>query len=324
MAAPLLTYQGIREFQNLWLSRLDACGEVSWPSENKENCKDEDLVSGWWAKGFGYWGSQDARGAFTAYDARILGTMVAYDRSLGLNTRGGLGFGYSRSRIKGQTYDARVDFDTYSAVAYVGHERGPWFVDGSASFGWNEYVDKRHIEFTGIDRTAESKYSGQSYTAFGRTGFHFPIQKFTVTPMASLQYSRVNMDRHTEKGAGDVNLEVKSQQYDYLESGLGGKVERNFILSNNYMLVPEAHFEWLHKLSNPKLEQAAVYESGTKWITTPGLKTVADSYHAGIGLNLLSCACSATTWSLEAGYDYYWRTDGYAANQATVRFSRRF
>ena len=97
LAAPLVTYQGIQEFQNLWLAHLDACGQVSWPSEDKENCKGKDAVSGWWLKGFGYWGSQNARGAFTAYDSRIVGTMLAYDRPLGLNTRGGLGFGYSQS-----------------------------------------------------------------------------------------------------------------------------------------------------------------------------------------------------------------------------------
>ena len=324
LAVPLVTYQGIREFQDLWLSRLDACGQVSWPSEDKENCKGKDAVSGWWAKGFGYWGNQDARGAFKEYNSRISGTMFAYDRSLGLNTRGGLGFGYARTVIKGRTFDARNDFDTYQAIAYIGHERGPWFVDGSTSFGWNQYQDKRHIEFPGIDLTAKSKYNGQDYTAFARTGYHFPIQKFSITPMASLQYSRVNIAGYTEREAGDVNMHIKSQHYDYLESGLGGKVERSFSY-RKFTFVPEVHFEWLHKLSNPRLEQNATYTpEGSSSFTTPGLRTVADSYHAGTGITLLSCSCSATTWSLEGGYDYYWRTDGYAANQVSLRFSRRF
>jgi hypothetical protein len=57
LAAPLLTYQGAREFQNLWLSRLDVCGQVSWPSEDKAACKDTTARSGWWLlKGFGsFW-----------------------------------------------------------------------------------------------------------------------------------------------------------------------------------------------------------------------------------------------------------------------------
>lgn len=326
LASPLLTYQGVRQFQTLWLNRLDSCGQVSWASENKENCKGSTADNGWWLKGFGYFGQQDSRSGFTSYDARILGSMIAYDRSLGLNTRAGLGVGYARTNIKGTVYDANTESDTYRAVAYIGHEMGSWFFDGSGSFGWNEYRDRRHVEFSGVDTTAKSKYNGQDYTAFGRAGFHLPsIFEFIITPMASLQYTRVNIDGHTEKGStDDINMRVRSQQYDYLESGLGGKVERPFNYNSKFTFVPEAHFEWLHKLSNPRIKQTAVYIDSGSAFTTPSLRTVADSYHAGVGLNLLSCACSATVWSIETGYDYYWRTDGYAANQISMRFSRRF
>ena len=325
LAAPLVTYQGAREFQNLWLSRLDGCGQVSWPSEDKENCKGKDARSGWWLKGFGYFGDQDARAASTGYHSTIIGSMLAYDVPVGLNTRAGLGFGYARSAIKGKTFDARTDFDTYQGTAYIGHELGPWFVDGSASFGWNEYSDKRHIQFTGEDRRANAKYSGQTYTAFGRTGFHIPApKKFIVTPIASLQYTRVNIDGYMEKGANDLSLKVESQHYNYLESGLGAKVERSFNFSR-LSLVPELRFEWLHMLSNPKLAQSSAYTpAGSESTKTDGLHTVADTYHVGTGLTLLSCACSATRWSLEGGYDYYWRTDGYAANQVTARVTARF
>lgn len=326
LASPLLTYQGVRQFQTLWLNRLDACGQVSWPSENKENCKGSTADNGWWLKGFGYFGQQDSRSGFTSYDARILGSMIAYDRSLGLNTRAGVGLGYARTNIKGTVYDANTESDTYRAVAYIGHELGSWFFDGSGSFGWNEYRDRRHVEFPGMDTTAKSKYNGQDYTVFGRAGYHLPaIHEFIITPMASLQYTRVNIDGRTEKGStDDINMRVRSQHYDYLESGLGGKVERPFNYNSKFTFVPEAHFEWLHKLSNPRIKQTAVYiDSGTAF-TTPSLRTVADSYHAGVGLNLLSCACSATVWSIETGYDYYWRTDGYAANQVSMRVSRRF
>lgn len=326
LASPLLTYQGVRQFQALWLNRLDGCGQVSWPSENKENCKGSTADNGWWLKGFGYFGHQDSRSGFTAYDARILGSMIAYDRSLGLNTRAGLGVGYARTNIKGKVYDANTESDSYRAVAYVGHEMGSWFFDGSGSFGWNEYRDRRHVEFPGMDTTAKSEYSGQDYTAFGRAGYHLPaIFKFIVTPMASLQYTRINIDGRTEKGStDDINMKVKSQHYDYLETGLGGKVERPFNFNSKYTFVPEAHFEWLHKLSNPTAKQTAAYAMGSAAFTTPSLETAADSYHAGVGLNLLACACSATIWSVEAGYDYYWRTDGYAANQVSMRVSRRF
>ena len=325
LAAPLVTFQGIRRFQNLWLSRLDMCSQVSEPNENNSNCRDNEPRSGWWLKGFGYYGEQDARDAFTGYDSRILGTMIAYDAPLGLDTRAGLGFGYARSTIEGETFDADTDFDTYLAMAFLGHERGPWFVNGSASFGWNEYSSMRHIVFPGVNRTANAEYSGQDYTAFASTGLHFSAQELTITPLASLQYTRMHLSGYTEKDAGDINLKVKPQDYDFLESGLGVKVERYFSDDlGRTSFVPEIHFNWFHDLSNPELEQTAEFAVGSSSFTTPGLKTTDDLFNVGGGLTLLSCVCSATTWSLEAVYDYDWTNDGYSSDQVTMRLTYRF
>jgi outer membrane autotransporter protein len=54
-------------------------------------------------------------------------------------------------------------------------------------------------------------------------GKHFSFNKTTITPIASLQASHVKVDSYTESGAGDVNLRVKSQDYDFVQSRLGVK-----------------------------------------------------------------------------------------------------
>jgi outer membrane autotransporter protein len=300
------------------------CSQVSEPNEKNPNCRDNEPRSGWWLKGFGYSGEQDARGDSTGYDSRIFGTMIAYDAPIGLDTRAGLGFGYARSTIDGKTFDADTDFDTYQATAFIGHESGPWFLNGSLSFGWNEYSSSRHVVFPGEDRTADADYSGQAYTAFASTGFHLSAQEFIITPVASLQYTRMHIDDYTETGAGDIDLKVESQDYDFLESGLGVKVERYFSGRNGMSYVPEGHFNWFHELSNPDLEQTAEFAEGSSSFTTSGPDAADNLFNVGGGLNLLSCACSATTWSLEAVYDYYWTNEDYSANQVTVRLTSRF
>ena len=323
LAAPLVTFQGIREFQNLWLSRLYMCSQDV--NQLDSNCQGNEPRNGWWVKGFEYFGNQGARGVSTGYRSRIAGTMIACDAPIGLDTRAGLGFGYAQSTINGKTFDADTDFDTYQATAYIGHEDGPWFLNGSASLGWNEYSSMRHIVFPGVDRKANADYSGQDYTAFASTGFHLPVEKFTITPLASLQYTRMHISGYTESDAGDIDLKVKSQNYDFLESGLGVKVERYFRNRDGTSYVPEGHFNWYHELSNPGMEQTAEYTAaGSGSFTTSGLKTADDTFNVGGGLTLLSCVCSATTWSLEAVYDYDWRTDNYSANQVMLRFTSRF
>ena len=249
---------------------------------------------------------------------------MAYDQAIGPDTRAGLGIGYSQTAIDGMTYDTNTDFDTYQATAYIGHEDGPLFIHGSASVGWNEYKGRRHIVFTGINRTANSEYSGQDYTIFTETGYHFLMDQFTLTPIASLQYGRVNISDYTEQGAGDINLHVDAQGYDFLESGLGAKLERSFKY-HDMNFVPEIHAKWLHEIINPSLSQTAAFDvPGSSAFTTSGLGTDDDTFNVGAGITLLSCACNAKTWSVEVGYDYDWRNDGYSAHQGTARFTHSF
>ena len=324
LAAPLVTFQGSREFQNIWLSHLDMCGQVSTPDEEKSTCEGTKASSGWWAKEFGYFGNQNNRGDYLGYSSSIVGTMIAYDAPIGENTRAGLGIGYAYSTIDGNTNNTSTNFNTYETTVFIGHDQGPWFVHGSASVGWNQYSGMRNIVFPGVDSTANTDYSGQEYTTFMNTGYHFSApMKFTITPIVSLQYSRVNIDGYTETNAGDIDLHVKPQGYDFLESGLGAKVERDFTF-HSLTLVPEVHLEWLHDFLNPTMAQTAEFAGGGSTFYTTGLKTDPDTLHAGTSLSLLSCMCSKTKLSLEAGYDFYWRNDGYSANQVTARVTGRF
>jgi outer membrane autotransporter protein len=331
-----VTFEGTREFQDLWLARLNdvMCGETSQPrrpEDESSTCRVNQPRSGWWLKGFGDFGNQGSSGAFPGYDSRIFGGTVGFDaplesdEALGSETRVGVGVGYSRSYIDGKQFFANAHSDTYEATAYVDHEQGPWFVQGDVSFGWNEYSGTRNIVFPGVNLTANSGYSGQSYTTFATTGYHFyPAGGYTITPLASLQFTHMTLDGYTETGAGDVDLRVNSQSYDFVESGLGVKAARPFATADG-TYVPEVHFKWLHELANPALQNTAAFApTGSATFTTPGLRTSDETYDLGGGLTFLSCSCSAETWSLEAVYDYHWRTDNYSAHQGMIRLSARF
>ncbi len=326
LATPLVAFRGTRYFRDLWLSHFEAsaCDQVNLLDVKNSNCQDTTQHGGMWVKGFGYSGTQDAEPGFTEYDAKMLGGMLAYDIPVSPETRVGVGIGYGETTVQGKTFDAQADFDTYQATVYVDHNSGLWFLDGDLAFGWNEYSGARHIVYPGFDRTANANYSGQDYTAFASTGYHIPVAKFSVTPLASLHYSRIYLEGYTETGAGDINLKVQSQSYDFLESGLGMKVERPMVTRVG-AIVPEVHVKWLHKLMNPTLEQKAAYIApGSKTFKTTGLKTADDTYNAGAGLTFLSCACGGKTWSIEGVYDYEWTDSGYGAHQGMAKAVIRF
>ena len=328
-----MTFEGTQQFQNLWMSRLDAvaCGQVSQPHDparqpdnGPSTCPVDDPRGGAWVKGFGYFGNQAAENSFLGYDSSTYGTMIGYDVPLDPETRAGLGVGYARSTIDGKTFVANADIDTYQATAYASHEQGPWFAEGDLSFGWNDYSGNRSVLFPGVSSAAHANYDGQSYTGFATAGYHFFTQGFTVTPLASLQYTHLNLDGYKESGAGIIDLNVNSQQYDFVESGLGLKVAHPFVYDNG-TYVPEMHFKWLHEIANPTLDSTASFAvAPASPFTRPGFKMGDNTFNIGVGLTFLSCGCTAQTWSLEAVYDHYWRTAGYSADQATIRATFRF
>jgi len=325
-ATPLVTFQTTRQFQDLWQSHLETvlCNESTRPTTDTEACEGNVERSNWWVKGFVYSGAQDARQSFAAYDTTILGTMIGYDLPIAPNTRAGLSFGYAYSSLNESGDGNKTDFQTYQATAYIGHREGAWFVNGDASLGLNDYSGTRQIVFPGVDRTAQAKYSGQNYNVSAYTGYDIPADQFTVTPLASLQYTNVGIDAFQETGAGAIDLRIASQNYNFLESGLGVKVARDFDIEAG-LLKPEIHAKWLHELSNPTLAQTASFTApGSASFASPGLKTGADTLNAGASVTLYSCTCGPRSWSIEAGYDYFGRSDGYAAHQGMIKITSRF
>lgn len=251
--------------------------------------------------------------------------MVGYDVAVADNTRAGAGLGYARSKIDGKALSNSTGFNTYQATAYIAHEDGIWFADGDVSYGRNSYSGRRQIAFSGIDRTALAKYSGEDFTGFLTTGRHFYTDDVTITPLVSLQVTHLNVDGYTETGAGDVNLQVASQSYNFLESGLGVNVARHFALDDGRDLLPEMHFKWLHELLSPNVRNTATFTAtGSTPFVTSGLNTAPDTLDMGAGLTLLSCGCSERSWSVEGICDFYWRSQNYSGHQVTLAASYRF
>lgn len=330
LAQPLVTFQTTQRFQDLWLSRFDdvMCGPDLNPTDENSSCEARRSQNALWIKGFGSFGDQGTRNGFAGYDTRVVGTMIGMDAPIGNSalgeTRAGFGIGYARTAIDGKVFDAKTDANTYKATAYIGHERGPWFVNGSASFGWNDYAEERHIVFPGVNRTAKGDYNGQDYTAFVMTGYHFTNPWFTLTPTVSLQDTYMKLDGYTETGAGNVNLSVDSQSYNYVQSGLGLKMARSFAIDGG-AVVPEVHAKWLHGFNNPNAKNTAVFTApGSPSFTTQGPETADDTFNIGLGLKILSCSCGPDGWAVEGVYDHSWRNDDYHADEISLRLTSRF
>ncbi|MGZ9097478.1 MAG: autotransporter domain-containing protein [Micavibrio sp.] len=333
LGAPQASYRVTQNFQDVWSTHLgrtqEICGLDGQPEKRKVivpeddlACKTGDLRSNWWAAAFGAIGEQENDQGYEGYDARSGGVMLAYDAALSRTTRAGVGVRYARTALDANTFDSDSNVDSYQATAYLGYAPGAWYTNGAVVFGIDNYEGSRHVEFSGVDETAESEYDGNQYTVYGTTGYHFYVgdAKTVITPYASLQYTHLTTDGYSETGGNAINLEVESQRYDFIQSGLGFKVARDVVLSDTKTLRPEIHADWLHSFGDDTMENTASFTAGGPSFTTRGIEQDRDTFEVGAGITL----AHGEKWSTEAVYDHQWSGDSYVSDQAMVKFVLRF
>ena len=209
--------------------------------------------------------------------------------------------------------------NSYQATAYLGFAPGPWFANVALVYGLDDYSGSRHVMFTGINSTVTADYKGHQYAAYGTTGYHFYLgdRQTVLTPVASLQYTRLHTSGYTEAGDPGINLTVNAQNYNFTQSGLGAKLARYVPLSDRQVIRPEIHVNWLHAFGNETMRNTAAFASGGPAFTVVGLQPKRDTWNVGAGVLLANNG----RWSVESVYDYQWRGGKYSAQQAMIRFA---
>jgi len=268
-------------------------------------------------------GQQENVNGMNGYDNKAFGLMLAYDMPLNDKTRIGLGGGYANTTIESNNASGRTKIDSYQLTGYFDHKEGAAFVQGSVMAGVDKYDGSRSIVFPGINRTATADFNGQQYGALISAGKHFIVDQTTITPLASLQVSRISVDSYTEKGANGANLRVASQDYDFVQSGLGLKAEQ-IIQSGNRTYSPELHVKWLHDFKSTTMQQNAAFTGGGGTFSTQGIKQDRDLFNVGAGITMLTCNCSKESWTMKALYDYKWNQSDYSSHQVSFLASHKF
>lgn len=324
LAAPWVAGQATGLMDDALIARLDEvqsqCSETGYRSETTElfTCEPDEQPNNFWLKGFGSRGNQNDVADANGYDTKAYGFVLGYDMPVNDITRVGVSTGYVQSDIEENGFSGKTAVDSYQVKAYVEYTPEPWYVQGSLAAGIDRYDGSRQIVFPGLNRSAKSNYDGRQYTALISAGKHFSLdQAITVTPSLSLQASNIQVDGYTENGAGDLNLNVSDQDYDFVQSGLGIKAERVIQVGKN-TYVPEIHAKWLHNFNSTTMEQTAAFAGGGSEFNVEGIDQDRDLYNVGAGMTLLSCNCNKDSWAVKGQYDYKWNKSDYSSNQFSV------
>ncbi|MCK9555105.1 autotransporter domain-containing protein [bacterium] len=263
--------------------------------------KDVDI----WAKGFGNYLDQDKRDHIDGYKAHTLGTTIGVDFLVADPVRIGISGGYAFSRVDSkQSNIGDTDIDSYQGTIYGGYDGGPFYIDVAGSFAYNKYEGSRNINFGGIARTADSDYDGQQYSAYIGGGYTFETNGLEITPMASLRYIYLYLDDYTESGADALNLKVDSQDYDFLQSGLGARFAYP-IRNADMTFIPEIHGMWLYDFVGDEQQATSTFTGGGASFKTDGADPAQNSFNVGGSLTFIM----TNNWSLLLSYDFEGKED---------------
>ena len=193
-------------------------------------CYSNDCSWTAWGSAKADWYDQDCVKEFVGFRTYSGTAMVGVDFQDACNFIYGGGAGYSYSDLKWD--QSRGDGNIHSAyfTLYYGWCTSCYFANLIALGTYSRYSEKRNLRFTAvepfggtvtIDRRAKGNFNGGEILGHLDLGFACSWGCLDIIPFGSLEYVYLWQADFTERGAGSLDLEFNSLNYDLLRFELG-------------------------------------------------------------------------------------------------------
>lgn len=236
-----------------------------------------------WLKPFTTHARQDSRNGVNGYRANTNGIVGGLDGSLSTDTDLGLAFAYSKtdvsSQFGGPTQGANVS--SYQLIFY-GRQALDRLSDLSFQIDGGQLRNDVYRQISSVGLVANSDYTSKTAHAGIAIDRRFELaHKSIFSPSVRLDYTWIKDQAYREKGAGGLDLLVKSRSSDALVLGFEGAVSHAF--SNQ--LKATAKLGASYDLYNRDASIASAYAGAPEAIfVTYGIRQSAWSLRAGAGL----------------------------------------
>jgi outer membrane autotransporter protein len=163
-----------------------------------------------------------------------------------------------------------------------------WFGEASAMFG-NSSVKNNAKRLTSAGyETATGKFDAMSYSMKALAGYNYKASdSFTITPMAGLAYTRINVGGYRETGTTNQNLSVSKKAVDRIEGILGARVATVTDMGG-LAVTPEAHVFMNYNFKNKAPKVDARLDGLNGALPTSMAKPAALSTNVGLSLTAKS------------------------------------
>jgi len=168
----------------------------------------------------------------------------------------GAGIGYINSDASVGARLSDYNVDGYFVGAYGAWSDGPWSVVGSFAYSASRISTERHIRFSNIDRTAQSKYWTHSFGVSGEAAYAVELEPgTTLSPLVAFDLGRSRHGAFDETGAGALNLSGSSESWTRANSGLGVALEHSVRMPETSISL-SARALWEHAFGDVHPEQS--------------------------------------------------------------------
>jgi outer membrane lipase/esterase len=230
-------------------------------------------------------GDQKDTAGQRGYDFRNGGITLGTDYRFSENFVGGALFGMNTAKSWINDAGSTVKLDGYTLGFYGTYFRKAFYLDGQASYGWNNFNNNRRIVFPGIDRSATASPSGGQATGYGGTGYDFSFGSWTIGPALTFQYLWMGVNGYSESGADSLNLQVDRQTTESYQGSAGIKGAWNWT-RDKLRVVPRLWGFYRHEFGNVNPSTIASLAQGSSAFTIESVAPERNFFSVGAGLNV--------------------------------------
>jgi outer membrane autotransporter protein len=245
--------------------------------------KDETM----WLQIFGASIDQDTVSSVSGYDADGQGIAIGIDGiSADGTTRIGIAGSFANTDVNGKDSTTKTtnDIDTTQVIAYATKDYADgMYLQGTASYSFNDNTGTRRVLVGAVDRTASSSYDSGLFSIGVEAGWPTEEDGITMTPTVGLTFSTLSSDAYTETGAGNMNLTVTPGDVNTVEGKVGVKITGKAVDADGGIGRPEVRVGVSQNFGDETADSTATFTAGGATFSTTGVKTDATKVDVGIG-----------------------------------------
>ena len=300
----------------------DKNGKRSADPKDLKTVIQQDSNPNWsaWAMGSGIFGRMTDVSQIPNYHSETGSCLVGADYRWSPNFSTGLYGGYQGTYVD---YANKSNTRMNSALfgGYATYSAGGFYTDAVVGGGYNAYNVRRTIDFSTINRTAQSDQQSGQLNAALNFGYDWKVSGFTLGPVLGAQYTYVGIAPFTETGASSLDLAVKQQNANSLRTTLGGRIAYTWNVSSKIVLIPEIRMLWEQEFMNGSRAIGSSLAGGSG----PSFSTWTDapersSAFAGAGVSTQI----GSTWNASVFYNVDFGRQNYLANMVSASLGLKF